>query len=155
MLSLGKYSELCYETNHILSAYFCVTRSPVLSFSHHDLFSIFIVQVKSNEQPNRREIYEKTVEVLKPEVDKLMSFMRFVENAINIFAGEIKSLAHEQKRKDVISETYLLTLGKLINMFAILDALKNMKACLNNDLAFYKRCVPSLSLPIPMLLHQY
>lgn len=34
-------------------------------------------QVKCNEQPNRVEIYEKTVEVLEPEVTKLMNFMYF------------------------------------------------------------------------------
>uniref|UniRef100_A0A672QMY2 Cytoplasmic FMR1-interacting protein 1 homolog n=1 Tax=Sinocyclocheilus grahami TaxID=75366 RepID=A0A672QMY2_SINGR len=36
-----------------------------------------IPQVKCNEQPNRVEIYEKTVEVLEPEVTKLMNFMYF------------------------------------------------------------------------------
>lgn len=35
------------------------------------------LQVKCNEQPNRVEIYEKTVEVLEPEVTKLMNFMYF------------------------------------------------------------------------------
>ena len=35
------------------------------------------VQIKSNEQPNRVEIYEKTVEVLGPQVQKLMAFMYF------------------------------------------------------------------------------
>lgn len=34
-------------------------------------------KVKCNEQPNRVEIYEKTVEVLEPEVTKLMNFMYF------------------------------------------------------------------------------
>uniref|UniRef100_A0A9R1SBA8 Cytoplasmic FMR1 interacting protein 1 n=2 Tax=Cyprinus carpio TaxID=7962 RepID=A0A9R1SBA8_CYPCA len=36
-----------------------------------------IPQVKCNEQPNRVEIYEKTVEVLEPEVTKLMNLMYF------------------------------------------------------------------------------
>lgn len=36
-----------------------------------------IPQPKSNEQPNRVEIYEKTVEVLAPEVNKLLVFMYF------------------------------------------------------------------------------
>ena len=79
------------------------------------------------------------MEVLQPEVEKLKGFMRFQERAIERFTTEIKQLSHENKRKDFISETHLLTLAKFINMFAILDALKNMKACLNNDLAFYKR----------------
>ena len=70
---------------------------------------------------------------------KLKSFMYFSENAVKRFCQEIKSLSHPERRKDFISETYLLTLGKVINMFVVLDALKNMKACLNNDHAFFKR----------------
>ncbi|XP_072152730.1 cytoplasmic FMR1-interacting protein-like [Bemisia tabaci] len=38
-----------------------------------------ISQPKSNEQPNRVEIYEKAVEVLAPEVNKLLNFMYFQE----------------------------------------------------------------------------
>ena len=34
-------------------------------------------QIKSNEQQNRVEIYEKTVEVLAPQVQQLMDFMYF------------------------------------------------------------------------------
>lgn len=42
-------------------------------------------QVKCNEQPNRVEIYEKTVEVLEPEVTKLMKFMYFQVRFIRIY----------------------------------------------------------------------
>ncbi len=89
------------------------------------------------------EIYEKTVEVLGPEVAKTKQLMRFVQTAATRFTEEVRQLAHPEKKKDFISETYLLTLAKLINMFATLDALKNMKACINNDLACYKRCTPN------------
>ena len=44
-----------------------------------------IPQPKSNEQPNRVDIYEKTVEVLAPEVNKLLNLMYFqVRNLIEI-----------------------------------------------------------------------
>lgn len=43
-----------------------------------------IPQPKSNEQPNRVEIYEKTVEVLAPEVNKLLNFMYFQVGRVNI-----------------------------------------------------------------------
>lgn len=42
-----------------------------------------IPQPKSNEQPNRVEIYEKTVEVLAPEVNKLLNFMYFQVSCIS------------------------------------------------------------------------
>lgn len=70
---------------------------------------------------------------------KLKAFMYFAESAIERFCKEVKTLSHPERRKDFISERYLLTLGRFINMFVVLDALKNMKACLNNDYAFYKR----------------
>lgn len=98
-------------------------------------------QIKTHEQENRMEIYEKTVQVLGPEVSKAKHLMRFVQNASTRFTDEVRQLAHPEKRKAFISETYLMTLAKLINMFATLDSLKNMKACINNDLACYKRCV--------------
>ena len=87
------------------------------------------------------EIYQKTVSILGPEVNKAKELMRFVQNASTRFCEEVRTLAHPEKKKDFISETYLLTLARLINMFATLDSLKNMKACINNDLACYKRCV--------------
>uniref|UniRef100_A0A452R6R7 Cytoplasmic FMR1-interacting protein n=1 Tax=Ursus americanus TaxID=9643 RepID=A0A452R6R7_URSAM len=97
-----------------------------------------IPQVKCNEQPNRVEIYEKTVEVLEPEVTKLMNFMYFQRNAIERFCGEVRRLCHAERRKDFVSEAYLITLGKFINMFAVLDELKNMKCSVKNDHSAYK-----------------
>ncbi|XP_048589343.1 cytoplasmic FMR1-interacting protein 2-like [Nematostella vectensis] len=98
-----------------------------------------VPSVKSDDQPNRVEIYEKTVEVLEPEINKLKGFMHFAMTVVTRFCQEVKTLSHPERRKDFISERYLLTLGKFINMFVVLDALKNMKACLNNDYAFFKR----------------
>ncbi|XP_029439479.1 cytoplasmic FMR1-interacting protein 2 isoform X2 [Rhinatrema bivittatum] len=103
-----------------------------------------IPQVKCNEQPNRVEIYEKTVEVLEPEVTKLMKFMYFQRKAIERFCNEVKRLCHAERRKDFVSEAYLLTLGKFINMFAVLDELKNMKCSVKNDHSAYKRAAQFL-----------
>lgn len=103
-----------------------------------------IPQPKSNEQPNRVEIYEKTVEVLAPEVNKLLNFMYFQRKAIERFSAEVKRLCHHEKRKDFVSEAYLLTLGKFINMFAVLDELKNMKSSVKNDYSTYRRAAQFL-----------
>ncbi|XP_044741705.1 cytoplasmic FMR1-interacting protein [Chrysoperla carnea] len=103
-----------------------------------------IPQPKSNEQPNRVEIYEKTVEVLAPEVNKLLNFMYFQRKAIDRFSAEVKRLCHAEKRKDFVSEAYLLTLGKFINMFAVLDELKNMKSSVKNDYSTYRRAAQFL-----------
>ena len=61
--------------------------------------------------------------------------------AIERFCGEVKRLCHREKRNDFVSEAYLLTLGKFINMFAVLDELKNMKSSVKNDYSAYRRLV--------------
>lgn len=50
-------------------------------------------------------------------------------------------MCHAERRKDFVSEAYLITLGKFINMFAVLDELKNMKCSVKNDHSAYKRYV--------------
>ncbi|XP_071846795.1 cytoplasmic FMR1-interacting protein 2-like isoform X2 [Apostichopus japonicus] len=100
--------------------------------------------IKSNQQPNRVEIYQKFVEVMEPEVAKLVNFMYFQQRAIDVFCRDIKRLCHSERRKDFVSEAYLLTLGKLINMFAVLDALKNIKSSIRNDYAAYRRAAQFL-----------
>ena len=57
---------------------------------------------------------------------------------------EVKRLCHAEKRKDFVSEAYLLTLGKFINMFAVLDELKNMKSSVKNDYSTYRRAAQFL-----------
>lgn len=59
--------------------------------------------------------------------------------AIDSFCAEVKRLCHREKRNDFVSEAYLLTLGKFINMFAELDELKNMKSSVRNDYSAYRR----------------
>ena len=55
------------------------------------------------------------------------------------FSNEVKRLCHKEKKNDFVSEAYLLTLGKFVNMFAVLDELKNMKASVKNDYSAYRR----------------
>ncbi|XP_074599073.1 cytoplasmic FMR1-interacting protein Sra-1 [Brevipalpus obovatus] len=120
-----------------------------------------IPQPKDKEQPNRLEMIEKTVEVLRPEVNKLLAFMYFQEAAIKRFCSEIKRLCMSpnsiqnsysgndsttgrKKHETFVSEAYLLTLGKFLNMLAVLDELKNIKASVKNDYAAYRRASQSL-----------
>ncbi|PAV64134.1 hypothetical protein WR25_05628 isoform C [Diploscapter pachys] len=103
-----------------------------------------VPMAKSNDQPNRVEINMKVVEVLRPEVEKLYKFMHFANTAILRFCEEVRRLCHVEKRKDFVSEAYLLTLGRFINMFAVLDELKNMKASIKNDFSTYRRAAQFL-----------
>ena len=70
---------------------------------------------------------------------KIIHFNFSQDRAIATFSGEVKRLCHAEKRNDFVSEAYLLTLGKFINMFVELDELKNMKASIRNDHAHYRR----------------
>lgn len=67
------------------------------------------------------------------------SSLSWQRKAIERFCSEVKRLCHAERRKDFVSEAYLLTLGKFINMFAVLDELKNMKCSVKNDHSAYKR----------------
>lgn len=69
----------------------------------------------------------------------ILFFFSLQRKAIERFCSEVKRLCHAERRKDFVSEAYLLTLGKFINMFAVLDELKNMKCSVKNDHSAYKR----------------
>ena len=59
--------------------------------------------------------------------------------AVDTFCHQVRRLCHHEKRKEFVSEAYLLTLGEFINMFAVLDELKNMKSSVKNDYSAYRR----------------
>ena len=68
--------------------------------------------------------------------------MLLQKRAIERFADEVRRLCHARERRSesqFVSEAYLLTLGKMLNMFAVLDELKNMKASIKNDHSVYRR----------------
>ena len=73
------------------------------------------------------------------EMSCLVLYLCAQTKAIERFHEEVKRLCHKEKRNDFVSEAYLLTLGKFINMFAVLDELKNMKASVKNDYSAYRR----------------
>jgi len=78
------------------------------------------------------------------EIATLRSFFLFQEMAINRFGEEIKVLANPSRLQGFISQTQKITLGRMIDMFAVLDSLKNMSP-LNNDYAMYSRATNYLS----------
>ncbi|CAH8588542.1 unnamed protein product [Schistosoma curassoni] len=95
--------------------------------------------IRSSDQPNRIKIYEKTKEILEPHCLKLKQFMFFQDAAIRRFVEEVKRLAHKDQKNFFVNQAYLVTLGKMIKMFALLDEMKNMKASMKNDYSNYKR----------------
>ena len=101
------------------------------------------VQVKSNQDdPRKAERYQAILDMLEPEIDKLKKVMTFKDEQLEWFPAQILALTKQGK---VLSESLIWCLVRLLDSYAQMDALKNMKACFNNDLSAYKRCVPSRS----------
>ena len=70
--------ETGYDTENLV----ILLSSNICSYSiyinrYYYLEGYFSLQIKSNDQPNRREIYEKAVEILDPQISKLRNFMHF------------------------------------------------------------------------------
>ena len=59
------------------------------------------------------------------------------KRAVQQFSEEIKRLT--RTANTFVSEAYLLSLGKMIDMLSVLDELKNIKASMKNDFSMYKR----------------
>jgi len=104
-----------------------------------------IPQVKAQDDPNKGTIYEKTFEVLEPEIKKLKDLMYFMRDTVKLFADHVKVLAAAlnsgKKKPRPISEIYIHKLGQMLDFFTIMNALKNMKASPNNDFSFFKRTI--------------
>jgi cytoplasmic FMR1 interacting protein len=108
-------------------------------------------------------IYQKIVQVLEPEIGKLKDFMFFHQKAVKTFCAYVAKIAQmgedppsgcaeafaARVATDVAcgvtpTESLELRMILVLDLFALLDELKNMKACLNNDFSFYKRATQFL-----------
>jgi len=98
-----------------------------------------VPRVKTTDDPNKTTIYEKTYEILEPEVGKLKKLMFFQKESISFFKQIVDNVKNGLGKKLVYSEEYVMHMIKMLDMFTRLDALKDMKACLNNDFSFFKR----------------
>jgi cytoplasmic FMR1 interacting protein len=65
-------------------------------------------------------------------------FCEHIKKLSNIYLTDKKGNRKNEKADDP-SESYIYLLIQLLDLLALLDALKNMKASLNNDFSFYKR----------------
>lgn len=99
---------------------------------------LFTIQVKDPNQPNKDEIYEKHYEVLEEEVKKMRDLMLFQQKTIQTLCGILTNFITGGKRA---SDQLLWKIGEVLDLLLILDEIKNAKACLSNDLSFYKRYV--------------
>lgn len=83
------------------------------------------------------------LEVLEKEVAKLKEFFSFQKEAVEKFQSEIVRLT--SSKVEFVSKTYFSTFGKFVSILATLDELKNIKASIKNDFAYYKRISGKIS----------
>jgi CYRIA/CYRIB Rac1 binding domain len=95
-------------------------------------------QLQGSDDPRKQSLYERTFEVLEPEIEKLKQLMSFKTESIDFLCQQVQVLVSMSSR-DAPSENLIEQLVRLLDMFALLDAVKSMKACLNNDFSFFKR----------------
>ncbi|KAG5457417.1 MAG: hypothetical protein BJ554DRAFT_2576 [Olpidium bornovanus] len=93
---------------------------------------------QSLDGPNKDELYLLTYQLLKEEVTKMKRLKKFCDQISALVCRVIEGVALDQ-RENFASPEFLFTLGKVMNLFVVMDALKNMKASLNNDFSMYKR----------------
>ena len=88
---------------------------------------------------NKAELYRKFFDVLEPEIKKIRDLMAFHNQTVKSLTRIIIEMVANEKRKEIPSDTMLDYLIRVLDTILKLDALKNMKAAINNDMATVKR----------------
>lgn len=88
---------------------------------------------------NKAELYRKFFDVLEPEIRKIRDLMAFHNETVKTLTRIIVEMVSNEKRKEIPSETMFDYLIQVLDTILKLDALKNMKAAINNDMATVKR----------------
>eukprot|EP00808_Paulinella_micropora_P032344 g67638.t1 len=106
--------------------------------------------VQNDTSPEARvEIYQKTFAVLRPEILKLRRLMDFQYQGVHIVVNNIQSLVLAEKNNQQQSDDLLDAIIHCIDMLITLDAVKDVKACLLNDFARYKRAFAPIKHDLP------
>ena len=83
-------------------------------------------------------MFEAILDTLEPEVRKLKEFLDYHRNAIGKFISYVTMFANTKEKRRP-SDTMVWNLCRMVDMLALLDVLKNMKASMTNDFTFFKR----------------
>ncbi|KAJ3036755.1 Cytoplasmic FMR1-interacting protein 2 [Rhizophlyctis rosea] len=103
-----------------------------------------IPQVQQD-QTNKGEMYIRMYTVLRPLVARMRSFMEFRDRAVARVVDVLTSLIPEIRDKDYFpTAQFLEALARVLDMFVMLDTIKNTKGSMNNDFSMYKRALPNL-----------
>lgn len=104
-------------------------------------FTNFLLS-QSNQLPSasKDDVYTKTIDAIELEIQKLVAFMDYKNTAILKMTSLVAHASQfERDNHFRISDSFIGALIRFVDLLALLDALKNMKASLNNDFSYYKR----------------
>ena len=111
----------------------------------------------SGDEANKRAMYAASFEVLHPAITRVKALIDFKERAVAkwvsnlalLVRAEAKSRSNASGEAPVPCEALYLQMLRTLDLIAVLDALKDTKACLNNDFSFYKRAFQNCRADVP------
>ena len=110
----------------------------------------------SGDEAHKRSMYSASFEVLHPAITRVKTLISFKERAVSKFTSNLALLIRaESKLKTakgeapIPCEALYIQLLNTLDMLAVLDALKDTKACLNNDFSTYKRAFQHCRADLP------
>ena len=87
----------------------------------------------------KQELHIATFAILRPEVLKMKELMDFTAAAVRQLTSTLSYLQRMDSERRVPSDPLYQGLVEVLDLLLLLDALKDMKTCLLNDFARYKR----------------
>ena len=90
----------------------------------------------------RQEMNAQITAILQPEMDRIMEFMRFGTEAVATISRVVRSMVQQRREDDATvftSRTLGLSLLRALGVIVQMDAVKDVKSSLNNDLSIFKR----------------
>ncbi|KAJ3209046.1 Cytoplasmic FMR1-interacting protein 2 [Dinochytrium kinnereticum] len=121
-----------------------VDACPPLSFFVKE--AAFISRMGNLQDPQKRqELNIKIYELLRVEVEKMIDFMTFRDAAVVLVTDVFAGMEFEMGSYEVApSSAFFELLAETLDMFVVMDAMKNIKGSMNNDFSLFKRTMPSL-----------
>lgn len=92
----------------------------------------------------KAKLFRRIFDVLDPEIKKIRDLLTFHTQTVQYVSKTFTELISAENRKEIPSDTMLDYLIRVLDMILKLDALKNMKAAINNDFAALKRVVSQM-----------
>ena len=90
-----------------------------------------------------------TYRALKPTVEGMQSLMKYTYSSTHRIADTFEKFCMNLSQADdytyIPSSPFLLKMGELFGLFLDIDAAKNMKGSINNDVSFIKRYLVSIT----------